>query len=241
MSATPTRGCRPSCTPVRAGATLGSTPRRSRGVASSSSSSSSSASSEVLLSVRLTLAGGRPQIPSLDPVACAERVALAKRGGYCFILVPAFCALLQHLGFECSLHSASCASLPILPEKEGNHVVLLVHLDGRSFVADVGLGEATRLPIPLTAAGPYEWVEAEEKQRGGAAVGFVYRMERVSGGGEGGGEVCCARRTVHCPRGCVAAEQGWDGGKSRGQNARQGRGGQAGQRSRGGGGGGAGR
>lgn len=43
--------------------------------------------------------------PPLTPLACAERVAVQRRGGYCFIVASAFSALLQALGFAVSLHT----------------------------------------------------------------------------------------------------------------------------------------
>eukprot|EP01052_Picozoa_sp_SAG31_P025200 SAG31_NODE_2196_length_6219_cov_1.796569_1_plen_247_part_10 len=115
-------------------------------------------------------------LASLHPDDCARRIAIDQRGGYCFLLVPAFCALLRFLGYKCSLHTAGCT--PVLPassERMGNHVVLLVHLESGSYIADVGLGEATRLPMRLCT---HKWVEGTDEV-GAEGVGFQYSITKV--------------------------------------------------------------
>eukprot|EP00929_Paragymnodinium_shiwhaense_P121610 TRINITY_DN93909_c0_g1_i1.p1 TRINITY_DN93909_c0_g1~~TRINITY_DN93909_c0_g1_i1.p1 ORF type:complete len:320 (-),score=39.89 TRINITY_DN93909_c0_g1_i1:391-1350(-) len=93
---------------------------------------------------------GRPTF-SLDPVDCAVRVAVHKRGGYCFILVNAFATLLYSLGYTVSLHTAACAADPPPEKMWGDHVVVVVHLHGDKYIADVGLGEGPRSAVPLQA------------------------------------------------------------------------------------------
>ena len=51
--------------------------------------------------------GDKPP-PPLAALECARRVAIQRRGGYCFIVVSAFSALLQALGYTVSLHTAFC-------------------------------------------------------------------------------------------------------------------------------------
>ena len=45
----------------------------------------------------------------------AERVAGRQRGGYCFMLVGAFAALLHSLGYRVTLHSSAVCDLPPAP------------------------------------------------------------------------------------------------------------------------------
>eukprot|EP00312_Isochrysidales_sp_CCMP1244_P016909 CAMPEP_0202740884 /NCGR_PEP_ID=MMETSP1388-20130828/3893_1 /ASSEMBLY_ACC=CAM_ASM_000864 /TAXON_ID=37098 /ORGANISM="Isochrysis sp, Strain CCMP1244" /LENGTH=320 /DNA_ID=CAMNT_0049407671 /DNA_START=1 /DNA_END=963 /DNA_ORIENTATION=- len=109
--------------------------------------------------------GGAPlPPPRLDPVASAERVALRRRGGYCFVLVDAFAALLTSLGFVVSLHTAGVGESPLAAEKWGNHIVLLVHFGERRFVSDVGLGDGPLRPFELRE---HAWEED----------GYAFRLE----------------------------------------------------------------
>ena len=93
--------------------------------------------------------GGFPtSVPTLSPHASAER--MQQRGSYCFLLVDAFAALLCSLGFRVSMHTAGVGDDPLPNEKWGNHILLLAHLnDGRTFVADVGLGDGPCRPFEL--------------------------------------------------------------------------------------------
>eukprot|EP00927_Polykrikos_kofoidii_P043176 TRINITY_DN37227_c0_g1_i1.p1 TRINITY_DN37227_c0_g1~~TRINITY_DN37227_c0_g1_i1.p1 ORF type:complete len:311 (-),score=43.82 TRINITY_DN37227_c0_g1_i1:247-1179(-) len=106
---------------------------------------------------------------NLDCALAAERIANFGRGGYCFTVVGAFAALLTSLGFVVSLHVAGVGPDPPQPEKYGNHVVLLVHLDGEAYIADCGLGEGPRTPFKLTKA---SWEED----------GFTFALEPREGG-----------------------------------------------------------
>lgn len=101
--------------------------------------------------------GGPAPLPPLDPCTSVERVALRCRGGYCFLLVDSFAALLLSLGFQVSMHTSGVGDDPLAEERWGNHVVLLVHFpDGRRFVADVGLGDGPSRPFELK---PHVWQE----------------------------------------------------------------------------------
>ena len=95
--------------------------------------------------------------------------------GYCFIVVSAFAALLQALGFRCSLHSAACMDEddPRLLSGDGwgDHVVLVAHMSEGHFVADVGLGTG---PSGLMRLEEHAW---SEPASGGQAQ-FEYSLER---------------------------------------------------------------
>lgn len=95
-------------------------------------------------------------MPVLDPVASATRI-VGGRGGYCFILVDAYAALLRSLGFKVSLHVSGVGEDPLPAAKWGNHVVLLAHFDdGSTYVSDVGLGDGPASPFALRA---HTWSE----------------------------------------------------------------------------------
>jgi len=114
--------------------------------------------------------GGTPRVaPELNPLSSFERLVIQRRGGYCFIVVDSFAALLTSLGYVVSMHTAGCGEIPLPPEKWGNHVLLLVHFAGPSpccYVADVGLGDGPSRPFKLEAQ---RWEEG----------GFVYILEEL--------------------------------------------------------------
>lgn len=91
-----------------------------------------------------------------DPHAADRRIALERRGGYCYHLNGAFDLLLQSLGYEVRSHCGGVHG-PDGPtdETRGNHLVLSVDAlpsddnpTGRWYL-DVGLGDALHEPIPL--------------------------------------------------------------------------------------------
>ena len=98
-------------------------------------------------------------VPELSPLASAERVASKQaRGGYCFVVVDAYAALLCTLGYKVSLHVGGVGDEPFASERMGNHVVLLVHgladperpgAKPSAYVADVGLGDGPSQPFRL--------------------------------------------------------------------------------------------
>ena len=57
--------------------------------------------------------------PPLEPVGSAERLVCRQRGGYCFLLVDAFAALLCTLGYRVSMHTAGVGENPLPREKWG--------------------------------------------------------------------------------------------------------------------------
>eukprot|EP00928_Gymnodinium_smaydae_P045595 TRINITY_DN30375_c0_g1_i1.p1 TRINITY_DN30375_c0_g1~~TRINITY_DN30375_c0_g1_i1.p1 ORF type:complete len:374 (+),score=73.05 TRINITY_DN30375_c0_g1_i1:38-1159(+) len=115
--------------------------------------------------------GAPSDLPPLNPQASATRVCEGRRGGYCFLLVDAYAALLCTLGFEVSLHTGGVGANPLPYEKWGNHVVLLVRLDnGRLFVSDVGLGDGPPEPFELRE---HQWTDR---------LGYRFALEHRGGG-----------------------------------------------------------
>ncbi|HEY6738081.1 MAG TPA: arylamine N-acetyltransferase [Actinopolymorphaceae bacterium] len=110
---------------------------------------------------------GRPT--SIDPVESAERIVTG-RGGYCYHLNGTFATLLASLGYAVTLvpSNPKLSGRPLEPEGWGRHVVILVDFAHETWIADVGLGDGFRDPIPL--------VEGRSDQ-----PPFTYRLEHLSG------------------------------------------------------------
>ncbi|MBW1841686.1 MAG: arylamine N-acetyltransferase, partial [Deltaproteobacteria bacterium] len=78
-----------------------------------------------------------------------EKVVVRHRGGFCYELNGLFCWLLRNMGFSVSMASGRVyipAEDNFTPEFD--HMVLLVQLD-KTFLVDVGFGDAFRKPIAL--------------------------------------------------------------------------------------------
>ncbi|MEU1618893.1 arylamine N-acetyltransferase [Streptomyces sp. NPDC005722] len=103
---------------------------------------------------------GRPT--TVDPHESMARI-LRGRGGYCFHLNGAFATLLTALGYGVTWHRggvhSDAGSQP--PGATGGHLVLTVVCEGRTWVVDVGFGEALYEPVPLRAGsyrqGPFTY------------------------------------------------------------------------------------
>jgi len=93
----------------------------------------------------------------VDPDEAMERIALHRRGGYCFHLNGSLSRLLAELGYDVTLHIGGVHGAEATSESLTNHLVLTVdglpsneNPDGRWYV-DVGLGDAIYEPLPLIA------------------------------------------------------------------------------------------
>lgn len=85
----------------------------------------------------------------LDPSRLADKLIFRRRGGYCFELNGLFLLVLRQLGFQTRPLAARVAL------SEGNytvraHQIILVEVEGRRWLADVGFGGNGLLePIPF--------------------------------------------------------------------------------------------
>jgi N-hydroxyarylamine O-acetyltransferase len=88
----------------------------------------------------------------LDVRALERKLLNARRGGYCFEQNLLFKHALGALGFEVTALAARVAwERPAGEARARTHMVLLVTLDGRRYVCDVGFGGLTpTAPIELT-------------------------------------------------------------------------------------------
>lgn len=94
-------------------------------------------------------------LSALEPVeAAVERLTHDRRGGYCFHLAPPFCALLNSMGFNAHIYRGQVINHPGLDEPANpNHAVVMVsHLADAPtdlVLADVGIGDGPRNPVPM--------------------------------------------------------------------------------------------
>ncbi|MCY0959407.1 arylamine N-acetyltransferase family protein [Streptomyces sp. H27-H5] len=119
---------------------------------------------------------GRP--PGIDPELSARRLA-AGRGGYCFHLNGAFSALLEALGYDVTRHVGGVCKEPDARGVNGDHLALVVRVDGAAFFVDVGLGDGPHEPLPLREdtfeRGDFRYALERLAPLDGEAPGWTYR------------------------------------------------------------------
>lgn len=98
------------------------------------------------------------QLPSeLSTAAVLHKVAIRRRGGFCYELNEAFRALLTYLGFEVKRIESRVWS-----ESRGefgapfDHLALVVSLPEGDYLTDVGYGDNNRTPLRFPADGLYD-------------------------------------------------------------------------------------
>lgn len=78
-----------------------------------------------------------------------EKIVGQNRGGYCYEVNGLFLTLLQELGYDAHLVSATVLRKTGLWAKPDTHAAILVYLD-EPYLVDVGFGAACpRIPVPL--------------------------------------------------------------------------------------------
>jgi N-hydroxyarylamine O-acetyltransferase len=87
----------------------------------------------------------------LDLKANYEKIVRGRRGGWCFELNGLMEWALKEIGFEVMRVSAGVMRVQAGDAQLGNHLCLLVHLDG-PYLVDVGFGGSMAEPIPLIAS-----------------------------------------------------------------------------------------
>ena len=93
---------------------------------------------------------GRPL--TIDPEAAIEKIVGRGRGGWCYEMNGVFGAALAQIGFEVT-RMAGAANRELLGDiMAGNHLVLLVEIEGQPWIADVGFGDGSQDPFPLRPA-----------------------------------------------------------------------------------------
>ncbi|MFH9722088.1 arylamine N-acetyltransferase [Streptomyces sp. NPDC017254] len=93
----------------------------------------------------------------LDEKALLDKVVGAHRGGFCYEINTAFAVLLRGLGFEVSLLQARVFGPEGKPGIPYDHMALLVETtDGERWLADVGFGDHSHLPLRFDDRGDQE-------------------------------------------------------------------------------------
>lgn len=93
---------------------------------------------------------GRPIV--LDENRIINKIVAEGRGGFCYELNGAFCALLRALGFEVAMLSAGVARAGGGFDPPFDHMALLVQLE-EPWLADVGFGDCFLEPLRLNERG----------------------------------------------------------------------------------------
>lgn len=77
-----------------------------------------------------------------------DKVVNQQRGGYCYELNGLFCWLLQQIGFDAKMISATVMKPDGSYAKPDTHAAIIVELDA-PYLVDAGFGDSTISPIPL--------------------------------------------------------------------------------------------
>ncbi|WP_367566597.1 arylamine N-acetyltransferase [Lacrimispora sp.] len=102
----------------------------------------------------------------LAPELFFQKIIEGKRGGICFELNGLFNILLNELGFETKLVSASVRNEKGGWIREDGHPTNIVTINKKDYLVEVGYGNAARKPIPLSGE------ESED-------ISGVYRAETL--------------------------------------------------------------
>ncbi|XP_075037548.1 arylamine N-acetyltransferase, pineal gland isozyme NAT-3-like [Mixophyes fleayi] len=95
----------------------------------------------------------------LDTNWIYEKIVLRKRGGFCFENNGLFLWVLQELGYQPLVLSASVKDpMTGVFRSPFDHIILTVKLEGRRWLCDVGFGEGIMDPFPLEAG----WEEEQD-------------------------------------------------------------------------------
>ncbi|MFI0824307.1 arylamine N-acetyltransferase [Streptomyces roseolus] len=90
----------------------------------------------------------------LDEKALVDKVTVARRGGFCYELNTAFAALLRALGYRAELLQARVLGPDGRVGIPYDHMALLVEdADGGRWLADVGFGDHSHLPLAFDERG----------------------------------------------------------------------------------------
>jgi N-hydroxyarylamine O-acetyltransferase len=107
---------------------------------------------------------GRPV--SRDPAAAFDKLVVRRRGGWCYEMNGLLGAALDAVGFKVTRLAGGVHRMVRGDEVVGNHLVLLVDLDGAPWIADVGFGDGPLEPYPL-------------REAAFRIAGFDFRLERL--------------------------------------------------------------
>ncbi|WP_410584442.1 arylamine N-acetyltransferase family protein [Amycolatopsis sp. lyj-108] len=110
---------------------------------------------------------GRPI--SLTPEALIDKFARRGRGGLCYEMNGALALLLRAAGFTVTIVEGAILRATRGEGQWGNHIALLIDVDGESWLADTGIGDAFLEPLPLREGTHWQGE-------------LAFRMERLDAG-----------------------------------------------------------
>jgi N-hydroxyarylamine O-acetyltransferase len=110
---------------------------------------------------------GRPV--TTDPAAAFDKIVRRGRGGWCYEMNGLLGGVLEAVGFKVTRLAGAVHRMSRGEAMIGNHLVLLVELPERPWIADVGFGDGPRDPYPLRE-GPI------------VSDGYEYRLEHLEDG-----------------------------------------------------------
>ncbi|MGP3985433.1 arylamine N-acetyltransferase family protein [Streptomyces sp. 3N207] len=114
---------------------------------------------------------------SLDLADLQDKLVRRDRGGYCYEQATLYAAALERLGFRFTALSGrvQMGAEKILP---ATHAMLLVDLDGRRWLSDIGFGASPLAPIELVDGGDGDEVTIEGRA-------FLLRRTEITPGADG--------------------------------------------------------
>lgn len=80
-----------------------------------------------------------------------DKIVRRRRGGWCYEMNGVMGWALREIGFDVTRISAGVVRDPASEPQWGNHLCLLVRLEGRPYLVDVGFGGSLSEPMPLEA------------------------------------------------------------------------------------------
>lgn len=96
----------------------------------------------------------------LDISKFYQKIIDRKRGGFCYELNGLFCELLNVLGYKCRIISARVSEGKCGFGEEYDHLAIIVSLDEKEYLVDVGFGDFTAFPLTFE-------LETEQKDANG--------------------------------------------------------------------------
>lgn len=121
------------------------------------------------------------QIPiELNIARIFNKVVENKRGGFCYELNGLFYQLLRSLGFKAKMVSARVFDKDKGYGEEFDHMAIIVSIDNREYLCDVGFGEFTFEPLELVTD------EIQDDDRGNFLIDKLdehyYRVNKIENG-----------------------------------------------------------
>lgn len=86
----------------------------------------------------------------IEPANVYDKVVNRRRGGFCYEVNSLFNDLLRSIGFETKIISAKVITDFGVPGPEYDHLALIVTIDSKQYIADVGFGDLFVEPLEIT-------------------------------------------------------------------------------------------